>query len=68
MGHNSTECMISISDAFSTAGTNGQTLKTILESETIPKVFFDVRNDSDALYSQRDGRDDLGSRCEAGDC
>jgi exonuclease 3'-5' domain-containing protein 1 len=39
------------SDAFSTAGTNGQTLKMILESETIPKAFFDVRNDSDALYS-----------------
>jgi hypothetical protein len=34
----------------STAGTNGQTLKMIFESETIQKVFFDVRNDSDALY------------------
>jgi exonuclease 3'-5' domain-containing protein 1 len=39
------------STAFSTAGINGQTLKMIFESETIPKVFFDVRNDSDALYS-----------------
>ncbi len=39
------------SKAFSTVGANGQTLATILESETIPKVFFDVRNDSDALYS-----------------
>ena len=39
------------SKVFSTAGANGQTLKTIFESETIPKVFFDVRNDSDALYS-----------------
>lgn len=36
---------------FSTPGESGQTLKDILESETIPKVFFDVRNDSDALYS-----------------
>lgn len=26
-------------------------LKSILESETIPKVIFDVRNDSDALFS-----------------
>ena len=39
------------SQTFSTAGTNGQTLRMILESNTIPKVFFDVRNDSDALYS-----------------
>ncbi|KAK4665458.1 hypothetical protein QC763_0062660 [Podospora pseudopauciseta] len=29
----------------------GRTFKDILESETIPKVFFDVRNDSDALFS-----------------
>lgn len=27
------------------------TLKSILESPAIPKVFFDVRNDSDALFS-----------------
>jgi exonuclease 3'-5' domain-containing protein 1 len=27
------------------------TLKSILESQNIPKVFFDVRNDSDALFS-----------------
>jgi exonuclease 3'-5' domain-containing protein 1 len=27
------------------------TLKFILESKTIPKVFFDVRNDSDALFA-----------------
>lgn len=39
------------SQVFSTAGPNGQTLKTIFESKTITKVFFDVRNDSDALYS-----------------
>ncbi|KAI9705150.1 MAG: hypothetical protein M1812_008294, partial [Candelaria pacifica] len=37
--------------AFFTAGTDGQTLKAILESNVIPKVFFDVRNDSDALYA-----------------
>ncbi|KAL8904837.1 MAG: hypothetical protein Q9207_002997, partial [Kuettlingeria erythrocarpa] len=29
----------------------GLTLKSILESESIPKVFFDVRNDADALYA-----------------
>ena len=37
--------------AFSTPGENGRTLKEILECEGISKVFFDVRNDSDALYS-----------------
>ena len=37
--------------AFSTPGKNGQTLKTTLESSEIQKAFFDVRNDSDALYS-----------------
>ena len=37
--------------AFSTAGAQGRTFKEILESGVIPKVFFDVRNDSDALYS-----------------
>lgn len=36
---------------FSTRGQSGRTLKDILEAEDIPKVFFDVRNDSDALYS-----------------
>lgn len=37
---------------FSTPGTTGRlTLRDILESKTNPKVFFDVRNDSDALYS-----------------
>jgi exonuclease 3'-5' domain-containing protein 1 len=36
---------------FSTRAATGHTLKEILESDTIPKVFFDVRNDSDALYS-----------------
>lgn len=37
--------------AFNSRGQNGLTLKDILESPTIPKVFFDVRNDSDALYA-----------------
>lgn len=37
--------------AFLTASINGQTLKAILESSAIPKVFFDVRRDSDALYA-----------------
>lgn len=37
-------------DAFSVAGSNGQTLKQILESSEITKVFFDIRGDSDALY------------------
>ncbi len=36
--------------AFSAANANGWTLKAILEAPYIPKVFFDVRNDSDALY------------------
>jgi exonuclease 3'-5' domain-containing protein 1 len=35
---------------FSTPGSNGRTLKDILECDNITKVFFDVRNDSDALY------------------
>ena len=38
-------------DAFSTTNSTGNSLKTILESSKIPKVFFDIRNDSDALYS-----------------
>ncbi|CAG9977946.1 unnamed protein product [Clonostachys byssicola] len=39
--------------AFSTSGTlhAETTLKSILENDKIPKVFFDVRNDSDALYA-----------------
>lgn len=39
--------------AFSTPGLtdSGRNLKGILEDATIPKVFFDVRNDSDALYA-----------------
>ena len=38
-------------ESFTARGTNGLTLKEILESREIPKVFFDVRNDSDALYT-----------------
>lgn len=38
-------------EAFSTKGSDGGTLKAVLESPDIPKVFFDVRNDSDALHS-----------------
>ncbi|KAF2972014.1 hypothetical protein GQX73_g1637 [Xylaria multiplex] len=36
---------------FGTAGAKQKTLKDILEDEKITKVFFDVRNDSDALYA-----------------
>ena len=37
--------------AFNARSSNGTSLKSILESAAIPKVFFDVRNDSDALYA-----------------
>ncbi|KAJ4351408.1 uncharacterized protein N0V89_006750 [Didymosphaeria variabile] len=37
--------------AFTTDGSRGQSLKDIFESNAIPKAFFDIRNDSDALYS-----------------
>lgn len=50
-------------DAFSIAGSSGQTIKRILESREVVKVFFDVRNDSDALsglYNVRvEGIEDL---------
>ncbi|PGH07431.1 hypothetical protein GX51_01730 [Blastomyces parvus] len=36
--------------AFTTTGTNGKSLKSILECPSTPKVFFDVRNDSNALF------------------
>lgn len=36
---------------FTVRGEDGTTFKDVLESSSIPKVFFDVRNDSDALYS-----------------
>ncbi|KAL2828328.1 ribonuclease H-like domain-containing protein [Aspergillus pseudoustus] len=38
-------------EAFSTASPTGLTLKSILEDSSIHKAFFDVRNDSDALYA-----------------
>ncbi|KAL8852576.1 MAG: hypothetical protein Q9221_002572 [Calogaya cf. arnoldii] len=38
--------------AFNAPGTDGKTtLKSLLESDAIAKVFFDVRRDSDALYA-----------------
>lgn len=37
--------------AFLTPNSRGTTLKTVLESNEIKKVFFDVRNDSDALFA-----------------
>ncbi|KAK1048053.1 hypothetical protein LTR74_017615 [Friedmanniomyces endolithicus] len=36
--------------AFTTAGIGGRTLQAVLESKDIIKVFFDIRNDSDALF------------------
>ncbi|KIO17128.1 hypothetical protein M407DRAFT_246834 [Tulasnella calospora MUT 4182] len=39
--------------SFTTEGENlpGKTLKSLLEDKEIPKVLFDCRNDSDALYN-----------------
>ena len=37
--------------AFSTSNRSGTSLRSILESALVPKVFFDVRNDSDALFA-----------------
>lgn len=37
--------------AFNTSGVQQKTLKDILQDKMIPKVFFDVRNDSDALFA-----------------
>ena len=37
--------------AFDTPNGSGLTFRLVLESNSIIKVFFDVRNDSDALYS-----------------
>lgn len=41
---------------FTTKTPSGASLKSILESPTTVKAFFDVRNDSDALYSHYDVR------------
>lgn len=38
-------------NTFTTANEKGTTLKGILESSALPKGFFDIRNDSDALFS-----------------
>jgi exonuclease 3'-5' domain-containing protein 1 len=38
-------------DAFDVTASNGSSVRSILESDDIIKVFFDIRNDSDALYS-----------------
>lgn len=37
--------------AFITTNDSGLTFKSVLESASIAKVFFDVRNDADALYA-----------------
>ncbi|KAG9495807.1 hypothetical protein J7337_012365 [Fusarium musae] len=39
------------SAAFTTPGTNGKTIKTILEDPQISKCLWDVRNDADALWA-----------------
>jgi len=38
--------------AFSAPSTAGQTLKSILESDSVPKGFFDLQNASAALFTQ----------------
>lgn len=38
-------------DAFSIKNNSGTSLKSIIESPSIPKGFFNIRNDSDAVYS-----------------
>lgn len=44
---------VALGDAVvSTEAASGISLKTIFESPTVRKVFFDVRNDSDALFAQ----------------
>ncbi|KAL8833171.1 MAG: hypothetical protein Q9170_004452, partial [Blastenia crenularia] len=49
-------CLIDVhsldAKAFNTAGVQSKTIKDILQDDNIPKVFFDVRNDSDALFAQ----------------
>lgn len=40
--------------AFNIPSSNGRTLKFVLESAAIPKVFFDCRNDSDDLHAHYD--------------
>nr|GAT58912.1 predicted protein [Mycena chlorophos] len=38
-------------NVFNEAASDGTTLKAVLESHIITKLFYDVRNDSDALYN-----------------
>lgn len=38
-------------DTFTTANETGTTVKGVLESPTVPKGFFDIRNASDTLFS-----------------
>jgi exonuclease 3'-5' domain-containing protein 1 len=38
-------------EAFTTFGSGGINLKDILEAGAVPKVFYDIHNDSDALFS-----------------
>ena len=40
-------------DAFDTVGLDGRSVRNILEARDIIKVFFDIRNDSDALEISR---------------
>ncbi|KFX91232.1 hypothetical protein V490_06015 [Pseudogymnoascus sp. VKM F-3557] len=40
-------------DAFTTAGEEGQTLKDVLESATIPKVFFDLMQLATRTYNRK---------------
>ncbi|KAJ7779269.1 ribonuclease H-like domain-containing protein [Mycena metata] len=37
--------------AFEESGPGGKSLKRVLESRSVKKIFFDVRNDSDALFN-----------------
>ena len=37
--------------AFTISDPNGKSIQQILESKDVTKVFFDIRNDSDALFS-----------------
>lgn len=50
-------------EAFDTTGSKKRSIRSILESKEIIKVFFDIRNDSDALFSlygvRVDGIEDL---------
>ncbi|KAJ6482474.1 ribonuclease H-like domain-containing protein [Mycena sanguinolenta] len=38
-------------NAFEATGAGGHSLKSILESSSVKKLFFDVRNDSDTLFN-----------------